>query len=286
MMLATLPVMALGLVDDRLDLPSRYRLILQTLVAVGLSIAGVRFHFFPVEALNHVVTVLWIVGVINAMNCLDCADGAAAGTSAVVLGALACLAVGTSHLAVSQAALAGLGAVAGFLIFNFPPAKVFLGDAGSTFLGLICAILVILAEGASKPWQVPLLPLVLCVPVVDIAWVHVRRYRAGITSIRDLLSSTGKDHLPHRLMARGLSKVACMGVTTLLVALPPLAVYAWTHGQWLGAALALGTLGAFLWRLEENAEVVIRPEDGAAIYQMRQQVVVREPALHVEKART
>jgi UDP-GlcNAc:undecaprenyl-phosphate/decaprenyl-phosphate GlcNAc-1-phosphate transferase len=267
MMVASLLVMLLGVADDRLDLHSRYRLILQVLVAGALSFSGVRFHFFPVEALDHVVTVLWIVGVINAMNCLDCADGVAGGTCLVVFATLAVLAGAQHRYFVCQASLAAAGAVVGFLIYNVPPARVFLGDTGSTFLGLMVAVLAILANPTpSGYWQLPPAPFLLLVPIFDIAWVHYRRYQAGIRSVRDLLSSTGKDHLPHRLMARGLSRAACMMVVTFLSLLASVGVYALTRGFWVAAAMAIVALIAFLWHLEENAQVVIREEDRVTLF--------------------
>src|SRR5207247_1789222 len=108
MMWSALLVMLLGIADDRLDLHSRYRLVLHFALGTGMSLAGIRFHLFPVAVLDHLVTVLWIVGVINAMNCLDCADGAAGGTCVVVFGALAVLAAAHGRAFVCQAALAGL----------------------------------------------------------------------------------------------------------------------------------------------------------------------------------
>lgn len=284
MMFASFLVMLLGIVDDRLDLHSRYRLIMQVLLAGGLSLAGVRFHIVPVAAIDHLITILWIVGVINAMNCLDCADGAAGGTCAVVFAALALIAGANGRLFVSQAALAGAGAVIGFLVFNVPPARVFLGDAGSTFLGLMVAVLSILAQPPpSTGWHFPVAPFILIVPVLDIIWVHTRRYQSGIRSLRDLLSSTGKDHLPHRLMVRGLSKGACMAVLVFLSALAALAVYSVILGLWIVALMSVIALAAFLWHVEENSEVVIRPGDSVAIYQLRSKVSALQPVLHHEE---
>jgi UDP-GlcNAc:undecaprenyl-phosphate GlcNAc-1-phosphate transferase len=285
MMFASFLVMLLGIVDDRLDLHSRYRLMLQVALAAGLSLSGVRFYMVPFEPLDHLITILWVVGVINAMNCLDCADGAAGGTCVVVFLALAGLAAANGREFVSQAALAGLGAVVGFLVYNVPPAKVFMGDAGSTFLGLMVAVLAILAQRQPvDAWNFPLVPFVLVVPVFDIFWVHYRRYQAGIRSIRDLLSSTGKDHLPHRLMTRGLSKLACMAVVTFLTVLSATAVCCINAGLWVVAVMAMLALAAFLWHLEENAEVVIRPEDHVAIYQLRsRKVTALQPTLHHEE---
>lgn len=284
MMVASLLVMLLGVADDRLDLHSRYRLMLQLVVATGLSLSGVHFHFFPWAVMDHVVTVLWIVGTINAMNCLDCADGAAGGTCVVVFGALAVVAALNGRWFVCQACLAGAGAVLGFLVYNVPPARVFLGDTGSTFLGLMTAALVILAEHRpTTSWNLPPAAFILSVPIFDIVWVHYRRYQAGIRSIRDLLSSTGKDHLPHRLMARGLNKPACMAAVMLLSAVTAGGVYSLANRLWMVGGMAIVALVAFHWHLEENAEVHIRPEDGAAIFQVRKDVPALQPSLQHEE---
>jgi len=284
MMVASFLVMLLGVADDRFDLHSRYRLLLHVLAALGLSLCGVRFHFFPIEALDHVFTVLWIVGVINAINCLDCADGAAGGTCLVVFLSLAGLALSNGRYFVCQSALAGAGAVVGFLVFNVPPARVFMGNVGSTLLGLMVAVTAVLATPVpTSNWQVPLAPFVLVVPVFDILWVHYRRYQAGIRSTRDLLSSTGKDHLPHRLMARGLSKPACMGVVMVLSMLAGGGVYAILKGLWLLAGMAVTSLAAILWHLEENARVVIRPEDHCALYQLRTETMAIPQSLRSEE---
>jgi UDP-GlcNAc:undecaprenyl-phosphate/decaprenyl-phosphate GlcNAc-1-phosphate transferase len=270
MMLGSLFMMLLGVADDRFDLHSRYRLMLQIAVAAGLSFSGVRFHFFPLGALNHLVTIVWIVGVINAMNCLDCADGTAGGACVVTFLAFAALAAANGRWSVCQASLAAAGAVGGFLVYNAPPARVFLGDAGSTFLGLMAAVLAILANPHPHGhWQMPAAPFVLTVPVFDIIWVHLVRYRAGIHSVRDLLASTGKDHLPHRLMAHGYTRMGCMGMMIYLSALAAAGVYGLTQGVWAGAVLTIAAVIAFLWHLEHRGEVAIREQDQVAIYHAR-----------------
>lgn len=277
-------VMLLGVADDRLDLHSRYRLLLQVGIAGGLAALGVRFDFFPGDWLDGALTVLWIVGVVNAMNCIDCADGAAGGTCLVIFVALALVALNNGRDFVFIAALAGAGAMVGFLVFNAPPARVFLGDAGSTFLGLMVAALAVLASrNVPGDWNAVFAPLVLFVPVVDILWVHYRRYRAGIRGLRDLLSSTGKDHLPHRLMARGLSKPASMAVVTLLSALAAAGACLMAKGLWMPAATCLVILVAFLFHLEENAWVEIRPGDQVALF-MVGDATVRQTASRPEES--
>lgn len=278
-------VMLLGVADDRLDLHSRYRLFLQVGIAAALTLNGVRFHIFPIEALDHLVTILWIVGVVNAMNCLDCADGAAGGTCFVVFAAFAWMSAMNGRNFVCQASLAGAGAAAGFLLFNIPPARVFLGDAGSTFLGLMVAVLAVLVNrNSSGDWQLPIGPVMLAVPVFDIAWVHVRRYRAGIRSVRDLLSSTGKDHLPHRLMVRGLGKPACMAVVMFLSAMAATGACLISTGKPIPGVMCLVVLIAFLWHLEENARVVIRSGDQVALYQLDEEMPVLQTASHPEES--
>lgn len=284
MMGAAFLVMLVGVADDRLDLHSRYRLMLQVGIAAALTVMGVRFHIFPLEWMDHLITILWIVGVVNAMNCLDCADGSAGGTCLVLFIALAWLSLINGRFFVGQAALAGAGAVLGFLVFNFPPARVFLGDSGSTFLGLMVAVLTVLVNrNAAGDWHVPLAPLMLVVPVFDIVWVHWRRYQAGIRSFRDLLSSTGKDHLPHRLMVRGLNKPACMAVMMFLSALAALAAGLMSAGMWMPAAMSLVVLLAFFWHIEEKARVVIREGDQVALYQLISEPVL-QTASHPEES--
>jgi UDP-GlcNAc:undecaprenyl-phosphate GlcNAc-1-phosphate transferase len=283
MMLGSLFMMLLGVVDDRLDLHSRYRLVLQIAVAAALSGSGVRFHFFPLAALDHLVTILWIVGVINSMNCLDCADGTAGGACVVAFLAFAALAGAHGRWSVCQASLAAAGAVGGFLVYNVPPARVFLGDAGSTFLGLMAAVLAILANPhTAQAWRIPAAPFVLSVPVFDIIWVHLGRYRAGIRSVRELLASTGKDHLPHRLMAHGYTRAGCMGMMTYLSVLAAASVYGLTRGVWTGAALSIAALAAFLWHLERHGQVAIRENDQVAIYRTR----LEHPSLQLSPIRS
>ena len=269
-LVSSLLVMLLGMADDRLDLHSRYRLILQFSVAMGLSLSGIRLHVFPIAAVDHLVSVLWIVGVINAMNCMDCADGAAGGTCLVVFATLAALAAANGQTAAYQASVAGAGAITGFLLYNVPPARVFLGDTGSTFLGLMAAVLAMLAgRPQTGYWHLPVAALALFVPVFDFVWVHHRRYRAGICSLRDLLASTGKDHLPHRLMGHGLSGRACMGVVLLLSMLAAAGVLGLAHQWWGVAGLAMIGLLAVLWGLDWNSQIVIRAEDHVALWHRR-----------------
>jgi len=199
-------MVVLGLFDDRIGLRARFRLGVQLLGAAAVAAAGIRFSWFPWAVLNYAVSIVWLVGLMNAINCLDCADGCAAGIGSIGAGAFSLIALAHGNLGAAMMAVALVGGCTGFLAFNFPPASIFLGDAGSTFLGLVLGALAIessqSASGGFAQLWVAALPA--AVPVWDIVVVHFRRYRAGLRSLRGLLESKGQDHLPHRLRETGL----------------------------------------------------------------------------------
>lgn len=201
-----LVVLALGVWDDRVGLRARFRLAIQLLAAGGIMATGTTFQWFGWAPLNWVVSAFWLVGLINAVNCLDCADGVGPGVAAIAAVAFFVIAIAYGHFAVALMAIALLGACFGFLVFNFPPASIFLGDAGSTFLGFMLGALAIAGSRTAPPihqaW-VAALPVGLA--VWDIILVHSRRYMAGSRGVRALLESVGHDHLPHRLQQVGLA---------------------------------------------------------------------------------
>jgi UDP-GlcNAc:undecaprenyl-phosphate GlcNAc-1-phosphate transferase len=217
-------VLVLGLVDDRLALRARFRLAVQLLSAGGIVAAGVHFDWFPWAVANYAVSILWLVGLVNAINCLDCADGIAAGVAAVAAGAFFLVAIANGHFAVALMAIALLGGCMGFLAFNFPPASIFLGDAGSASLGFLLGGLAIASSFGTSPLQQAwITALPLAIPICDIAMVHLRRYRAGTRNLRDLLESSGRDHLPHRLARLGLGPrqvAATVYLMAVLLAVP------------------------------------------------------------------
>jgi UDP-GlcNAc:undecaprenyl-phosphate GlcNAc-1-phosphate transferase len=184
----------LGLVDDRVSLTPAPKLFAQIAVAVVyLAVAGEAA--LGTGPIAFAVSVLWIVGIMNAVNFLDNMDGLAAGVAALAgfSGAAIALAHGSDELALLFAALTG--ACLGFLRFNFHPASVFLGDAGSLSLGFLLAVLSLrLVEGATAAPSVLAPALVLGYPIFDTTFVTVRRFLEG----RKIYIG-GKDHTSHRL---------------------------------------------------------------------------------------
>jgi UDP-GlcNAc:undecaprenyl-phosphate GlcNAc-1-phosphate transferase len=243
---ASFVVLALGLWDDRTGLRARRRLLIQLVCAAGVIAAGVRFAWFGWLPADCLVSALWLVGLANAMNCLDCADGAAAGVAVIGAGALAVIAARNGHAGTELAALAVLAACVGFWVFNFPPASIFLGDAGSTVLGFLLGGLSIEAtQGFSPLTQAWAAALPVAVPVWDIVLVHARRYRAGAGGLRALLESSGHDHLPHRLRRLGLTpRRAALGVYLMAasLAVPAALLAGRPHGTAAMMALTLAAL--------------------------------------------
>lgn len=233
-------VLALGILDDGVALRARFRLAIQLLSAGGIVAAGVHFDWFPWAPANHVVSILWLVGLMNAINCMDCADGIAAGVAAIAAAAFFLVAIAHGHFAVALMAISLLGACVGFLAFNFPPASIFLGDAGSAFLGFLLGGLAIASSHGAPPVQQPwIAALPLAVPIWDIVLVHVRRYRAGTRNLRELLESSGRDHLPHRLGRAGLRPRQVVATVYLLAALLAVPGVLLVYHQFVTLALAV-----------------------------------------------
>ena len=216
---------AVGLLDDVLGsrFPVGLKLGGQFLAALVLVLGGIRTEFLYYEPLNVAFTVLWAVGITNAFNLLDNMDGLSAGVAFVASLVLLVNAWLLGEFFISLVLVALMGALLGFLVFNWHPASVFLGDCGSLFIGFVLASLTILqryVSHASSTYFPILMPvLVLALPILDTATVTVIRLREG----RPIYVGDSR-HLSHRLVSLGMS--------------PPLAVatiYLMTLGIGLGA---------------------------------------------------
>ena len=211
-LLGLLGAFALGLLDDFRALAPSTKLAGQAIIASALFFGGVRVEILDFAPLAYLVTVLWVVGLMNAINLIDNMDGLAAGIvviAGVALGVSALPENPTAGIVAGAAA----GAAIGFLIHNFPPARVFMGDAGSLVCGYLLAAAALLhtASGAANVGLAVLAPLaVLALPIFDTALVTTARRLIGRP-----VSQGGRDHTSHRLAALGLSD---RGVVALLYA--------------------------------------------------------------------
>ncbi len=225
--LGSLVILTLGLVDDRRKLTPGHKLAVQAIVAVGVALGGERLQVFSEAALPGVlVTVLWILAVTNAFNLLDHMDGLASGVAAIACVAFLGVAIQTGQIFLGALTATLLGACAGFLLFNFPPAKIFLGDGGSLFIGYWLSCLTISFTFYEKPYPLYtyLVPLaVLAVPLFDTSSVVLIRLLA-----RRPIFEADTSHLAHRLAGLGMSRpiaVTTVYALTLYGALSALLLY-------------------------------------------------------------
>lgn len=209
--------MLTGAVDDFIiRIPGFYKLAVLFLVTLILSWFGVRTSLFHIPWLDTLVTLLWIAGVTSAFNGADNMDGAAGGIAAMVCGCFFVIALQaelTSRYETSLAwfgmlAIALVGVCAGFLLYNWKPAKAFMGDSGSLFLGFMLAALSVMGEWTEEAWLSALVPvLILGVPLFDFAYVLLTRIVRGETrTLRSVIDHCAPDHLSHRLVLMGFSQ--------------------------------------------------------------------------------
>jgi UDP-GlcNAc:undecaprenyl-phosphate GlcNAc-1-phosphate transferase len=196
----------LGWLDDKHELRPRLKFAGQLAVAALLCATGVRITLFvPNPVFSYVVTMLWLVTVINAFNFMDNMNGLCAGLGAIGAWHFASLAAAEGQYLVTLLALVGCGALVGFLPHNFPNARAFLGDAGSHLTGYLLAVLAILPHFHTpqnpRPWAVLTPLLVLAVPLLDLVWVVLLRWRRG-----QPFYVGDTNHLSHRLVRAGCSR--------------------------------------------------------------------------------
>ena len=243
----------MGLIDDLASLNALPRLIIQTVVAIAVSIFLIRSDTVGIELdgtfIDEIATTIWIIGICNSINLFDNLDGGAAGTVAVSTIGIALIALGEGQELIAALSLVTAGSTIGFLMWNRSPAKIYMGDAGALFLGVVISVLTIrLNPGIAPKWNsISLLPMLLAVPILDTCVAVFSRLYRGISPF-----TGGKDHLSHRLMRKGLSKqgtaFALWGAQAAFVA-SALAVYQWTAtlGTPLLVVAGLTWLAAFMW---------------------------------------
>lgn len=194
-------VSLLGVWDDRRGIPPTLKLIGQLAAGAVLIAVGIQVALPLPDWANIALSLIWVVGITNAFNLLDNMDGLSSGVGAVAAACFLLMAAMNDQYLVSGLAAAVLGACLGFLIYNFNPASIFMGDSGSLFLGFVLAAVGIkLRFPANTNWVTWMVPiLVLGVPVFDTTLVLVSRLRRGTNPF----TTPGKDHVSHRLVRIG-----------------------------------------------------------------------------------
>lgn len=236
-MLGGVLMYALGAIDDLKPLRASVKFIGQTGIAVlmyalGIRIAFIANYFGPGKfslglGLSFIITVFWIVGVTNAINLMDGLDGLAAGIAAIIAVFLAYVAyihgdeMGMMPVCISLMAVAG--GCAGFLPYNFNPAKTFMGDSGALFLGYMIAVMSVISPLKRATFIAALVPIMaLAIPIFDTLFAIVRRLAR-----QENIMAPDKGHIHHRIMATGFGQrrsvliiygvVGIMGMSSVLI---------------------------------------------------------------------
>jgi len=213
-------IMLVGLVDDIKNISPRLKLMGQIVAAAILVAFGVRVEFltnpfdglFILGKLAIPVTIFWIVGVTNALNLVDGLDGLAAGTSFIAAVTIAMVAWLNGEVVVALLSLALAASVMGFLPFNFHPARIFMGDSGSMFLGFNLAALATIGLTKSATVVSLFVPVVILgLPILDTTLAIIRRFLN-----HQPIFAPDKGHLHHRLLAQGLTQRQAVGVIYLV----------------------------------------------------------------------
>jgi UDP-GlcNAc:undecaprenyl-phosphate GlcNAc-1-phosphate transferase len=253
----------LGFVDDVIDLRARWKLtgqIILSVLAIGL---GFEINTIQVPVLQIInlgpwswpITILWIVGVINAINLIDGLDGLASGLVIIALTCFGILCLWQGQYSLLILIFVLVGVTLGFWLFNRPSASIFMGDSGSMFLGYVMALLSIWVTDlpGRGPSALPL--LILAVPIIDTGFALFRRFFKGIP-----FYSADKDHLHHRLIARGFSAtqamLALVGFSTLFGVI---ALMAYRITNFLGFSFLLGLSLAYILLYWLGYEVIRSP---------------------------
>lgn len=257
-------------IDDSKGLPPLTKLAGQLIAAIIVIYSGIRIEnlnlpFFNEIGLNYVVSIIitlgWIVGITNAINLIDGLDGLSSGIGVIsCLSLLIIFSLNYSPLIAILLVTALAGALIGFLPFNFNPAKTFIGDTGSNFLGFSLAVISILGVAKTYTAIVIIAPLiVLALPIFDTLWAIVRRIATG-KSIKAIVMPD-KGHLHHRLMAKGYSqKQAVLILYSISATLGMFAVILLDSGIWkalsfalmVAAVVAIGSKNLFKNKEEEK----------------------------------
>ncbi len=263
----SLLVFLVGLYDEFRPLSPIAKLVAQILAATLVIGLGTTSTFFTprfsgnseigaalAQLFNILLTYIWLVGISNAINLLDNMDGLAGGIALITAGILAYFFWQGENLQLFWIALALVGSLVGFLVFNFPPAKIFMGDSGSLFLGFTLAALAIAhQQQASNVFAVIGVPtLIFMLPILDTALVTFTRLMRGQSPVQG-----GSDHTSHRLVAFGLSeRQALLILYSIALLSAVMAATLKSLNYWLSLVLAplliliLALMTAYLGRLK------------------------------------
>lgn len=254
-LLGALIIVALGIVDDVKQLSAKIKFAVQLVVAVIVVMHGVVIRYIsvpefiveggilPLGFMSIPITIMWIVGVTNAVNLIDGLDGLAVGVSSIATFSLFFIAILASEMQIAIITAALAGACLGFLPYNFNPAKIFMGDTGSTFLGYMLSVICI--QGLFKGYVVIsfIIPfLILGLPIFDTAFAIVRR----IWNKKPIMAPD-RGHLHHRLMDMGFSQKQTVAILYVIASILAMSAVVVLEGGAYVAAVFVITVVLFVF---------------------------------------
>jgi UDP-GlcNAc:undecaprenyl-phosphate GlcNAc-1-phosphate transferase len=196
-----------GLIDDKKNLSTSSRLVIQLMVSILISLVliqgqyGVRISGYPV--INIFISILWIVGITNAFNFLDNLDGGASGIATISSASIFILSLAGNQYLIASFSLTICAATIGFLFWNRNPASIYLGDSGALFIGLMLSVLLLQFEPSATDMlsSISIPVMIMAVPIIDTSVAVISRFQRGVSIFQG-----GRDHLSHRILGLGLNR--------------------------------------------------------------------------------
>ncbi|MFC4386538.1 glycosyltransferase family 4 protein [Gracilibacillus marinus] len=245
-LLGALIIVLTGVLDDIKEISPKTKLIGQFIAATITVLGGIRIDFVTLPFIDRLefgyfaipITIIWIIGITNAINLIDGLDGLAAGVSSIAIFTISILAVTMGNPLIALLGFILLGSTLGFLVFNFHPAKIFMGDSGSLFLGYMISVLAVSGLFKNIAMFSLLVPIIiLAVPIIDTLFAIVRR----IVNKKPL-SSPDKLHLHHCLLRLGFSHRQTVLIIYIMAALFSISAVIFTEATLWGAAVIIISL--------------------------------------------
>ncbi|MYL53991.1 undecaprenyl/decaprenyl-phosphate alpha-N-acetylglucosaminyl 1-phosphate transferase [Pontibacillus yanchengensis] len=236
-------IIVTGVLDDMRELSPKLKLGGELAAAIVVVAGGVQVEFINLPFgggqlefgyLSIPITILWIVGITNAINLIDGLDGLAAGVSSIALLTISGMAITMGNTFVVMAGLITLGSTVGFLIYNFYPAKIFMGDTGALFLGFIISVLSLLGFKNVTLFSFVIPVIILGVPISDTIFAIVRRYVQ-----KKPFSAPDKSHLHHCLLNLGYSHPETVLMIYAMASLFSLAAVIFSQATMFGSVFVL-----------------------------------------------
>ena len=255
--IGTSMILVLGIIDDLTDMPAKVKLAGQIACALVIWFFSIRFsgmaNFFPIgpeyivfpTVISIIVTVLWTIGITNALNLIDGLDGLAAGISLIACLSIAYSAYYTERYETCIIILSIAGACLGFLIFNFHPAKIFMGDGGSMVLGFLLASVSLVGDTPSKSitlFSVMIPLIILALPVFDTVFAIIRR----LINHKPIMQAD-RGHIHHRMMAKGYGQKRTVIGLYCVSAIMGMSGILWTMKLKFEAVILIGIVGMLLY---------------------------------------